>query len=292
MKLDEIAKRIEDSIADQLNGCGIMFRIFSRVKSEFSLCHKMEIKGEKYRSGQSKIQDMIGVRIVVYFADDLNIAELLVNNNKVVDRSIDEPDSITFKPQRLNIVCNISDEILEDFRNALPEEFEPYIDSTYEVQIRTIFSEGWHEVDHDLRYKCKEDWVGHEALSRSLNGVIATLETAEWSMQSIFKEMASMNLRSKNYSAMIRNMLHIRLKGEGLSPELQNFLADNPDVAVAAYEMDRTVFVFSLACHNKHIELTYDSVLFVINRLEMHNKELIALESPEMTAQIMEMLMS
>lgn len=292
MQLQEIAKRIEDEIADQLNGCGIVYRLFSRVKSELSLECKMEYKGDKYRSGLAKIQDMIGVRIVLYFADDLNVVELLVNNNKVVDRSIDEPDSFTFKPQRLNLVFNISEDVIDSFRDALPEEYAQYIDSTYEIQIRTIFSEGWHEVEHDLRYKCKEDWVGYESLSRSLNGVIATLETAEWSMQTIFKEMAKENLRSRNYSAMIRNMLHIRLHGNGLSSELQRFLSDNPAVAVAAYEMDRTVLVFSLASHKKHIELTYDSVLFIINRLEIHNKELMALESPEMTAQIMEMFMS
>ncbi|MBK7959276.1 MAG: hypothetical protein IPK03_14995 [Bacteroidetes bacterium] len=27
------------------------------------------------------------------------------------------------------------------------------VDSTFEVQLRTILSEGWHEIDHDLRYK-------------------------------------------------------------------------------------------------------------------------------------------
>ncbi len=292
MTLQDIAKRIENKIASHLDGCGIMFRMFSRVKSEASLAHKMEIKGEKYRSGQTKIQDMIGFRLVVYFTDDVNIVEILVNSVQVADRSIDEPDSITFMPQRLNIVCNLSDEYKEDFRKALPEEYATYIDTTCEVQIRTIFSEGWHEVEHDLRYKCKEDWVGYDTLSRSLNGVIATLETAEWGMLSIFKEMASQNLRFKNYSAMLRNKLRLRLYGSGLSPDIQQFLEKHHDIAEAAYEMDRTVLVLSLAFHDKHIKLTYDTVLFIMNRLEMHSKELMALESEEMKQQITEMLMS
>lgn len=266
--------------------------MFSRAKTIFSLENKMNMKGEKYLSGNAKIQDAIGLRIVVYFSDDINVVELLVNNNKVVDRSIDEPDSYTFRPKRLNIVCHIPDELVEDFRKELPSEYAPYIDDTYEVQIRTIFSEGWHEVEHDMRYKCKEDWVGYESLSRSLNGVIATLETAEWSMQSIFHEMAEKCFRSRNYSAMLRNQLHIRIKGNGLSPHLEQFLIDNPDVAKAVHEMDRTVFVLSLLCHKKHIELTYDNILFLINRLEIHNKELLAMESEEQKNQIMEVLLS
>lgn len=292
MTLQDIADKVTKMISGHLEGCGIMFRMFSRVKSEASLAHKMEQKGDKYRSGKSKIQDMIGFRLVVYFTDDVNIVEILVNSVQVADRSIDEPDSITFKPQRLNIVCKLSDEYKEDFRKALPEEYAPYIDTTCEVQIRTIFSEGWHEVEHDLRYKCKEDWVGYDNLSRSLNGVIATLETAEWGMQSIFNEMAIQNLRFKNYSAMLRNKLRLRLSGNGLSPNLQQFLEEHHDIAEAAYEMDRTVLVLSLAFHDKHIKLTYDSVLFIMNRLEMHSKELMALESEELSQQITEMLMS
>lgn len=28
-----------------------------------------------------------------------------------------------------------------------------YIDDTFEVQVRTNSFEGWHEIEHDLRYK-------------------------------------------------------------------------------------------------------------------------------------------
>ena len=50
--LDKIAQRLESMLATQLNNCGLMFRLFSRVKTARSLNHKMRIKGEKYRSGK------------------------------------------------------------------------------------------------------------------------------------------------------------------------------------------------------------------------------------------------
>lgn len=286
MSIEEVARRIENDLKCQLDGCGIMFRMFSRVKTPFSLAHKMSLKGDKYRSGNAKIQDVIGLRIVVYFPDDVEIAELLVNKNRVLDRSIDDPDSCTFKPQRLNITCRIPEQYTEDFRAGLPEEFAPYIDESYEVQIRTIFSEGWHEVEHDLRYKCKEDWVGYENYSRTLNGVIATLETAEWTMTSLFKHMAYDNYCNGNYSAMLRNHLRIRIKGNGLSPKLSEFLRTHTDVAFAVYNMDRMVFLFSILLHKNRISLDYDTALFIINRMEVQNMDLMALEDEEMKAKI------
>ena len=59
----------------------------------------------------------------------------------------------------------------EDFISALPEGFKGRIEPTFKIQIRTVFSEGWHEVEHDLRYKCKDDWEGCELYSHTLNGI-------------------------------------------------------------------------------------------------------------------------
>ena len=292
LTISEIAQQIESQLLDQLNGGGIMFRLFSRVKTTSSIRHKIQNKGERYRSGKSKIQDIIGLRIVVYFTDDVEVVSLLLNDNKVIKRAVDEPDLCTFSPQRLNLTSRLPEEYVNDFRAQIPQEFANMIDPTYEIQIRTVFSEGWHEVEHDLRYKCKDDWKGYENYSRTLNGVIATLETAEWSMKSLFHEMSIQNLRNRNFTAMLRNKLRIRLKGKKLSPHLDQFLKDHTDVALAALSMDRIVFVFSLLKHKKHVELTYDNVLFLINRMEIHNQELMDMEGETLSKELTEMLYS
>ena len=255
-----------------------MFRLFARVKTISSLHHKMQIKGDNYRSGKSLIQDMIGLRVVLYFQDDVDALAFFYSCGEVVDSSIDEFDSSTFRPQRLNLTCKLPVEFVEDFRKALPEEFATYIDSTYEIQIRTVFSEGWHEVEHDLRYKCKEDWEGCESYSRVLNGVIATLETAEWSMKSLFDQMARVNYQNKNYRAMLRNKMHLRIKGGDLSDSVNEFLLQNHHVAESILNTDRFVVVLTLLNHQKPIELTYDNLIFLMNRIEMNNQELIELE--------------
>ena len=277
--LRTITNKLESQMFQHLNQCGLMFRLFSRVKTISSLHHKMQIKGDSYRAGKSLIQDMIGLRIVLYFQDDVDALAFFYSCGEVVKSSIDEFDSSTFRPQRLNLTCNLPAELVEDFRKSLPEELAPYIDNTYEIQIRTIFSEGWHEVEHDLRYKCKEDWEGCESYSRVLNGVIATLETAEWSMKSLFDQMARVNYQNKNYRAMLRNKMHLRIKGEDFSENINDFLLRNPHVAEGVLNTDRFVIILTLLNHQKSIELTYDNLLFLINRIEMNNQELRNMES-------------
>ncbi|MCO4883527.1 hypothetical protein, partial [Paraburkholderia caribensis] len=100
--------------------------------------------------------------------------------------TIDLPSDSTFSVVRYNLIFRVS----EDEEHSYGRLFNGQpIDTTFEVQIRTMLSEGWHEVEHDLRYKCKSHWDQQQDLSRTLNGVIATLETAEWSMTRVFDEL-------------------------------------------------------------------------------------------------------
>lgn len=289
---NDIKNIIVERLSQRISQSGIMFRIFGRAKSLRSLEHKMAIKGEKYRSGKGKIEDMIGIRIVLYFTEDVDAVDMWLNDTDLVDRSADEPDEFTFRPQRLNLVKRIPQELINDFRQSLPEEYAEYLNDTYEIQIRTVFSEGWHEVEHDLRYKCKEDWSGCENFSRQLNGVIATLETAQWSMGAIFREMAYKNWMMGNYRPMLRNKLLLRLANDNYSPKVLEYLKTNTDVTKQLIEADRLVFVVMLLNHKQSIPLTYDNVVFLINRFEIMDEGLMKLESAETKAMIDSYLIS
>lgn len=277
----QIASHIENDLEQSMKRGGMMFRLFSRVKTERSIIHKKEMEDDLYLNGTKKIQDIIGLRIVVYFPDDVDVLSFFLERGGIVKRAVDELDSSTFRPQRLNLTHSIPEEYVGQFRKALPEHLAQYIDNTYEIQIRTIFSEGWHEVEHDLRYKCKEDWVGYDSYSRTLNGVIATLETTEWSMKSLFHEMAYQNLQRGNYRAMLRNKMRIRMKDDRFSPEVEAFLSANPEVARGFIDSNRIVFVLSLLNHKGELNLTFDNVLFLVNRMEMRDERLMALEKEQ-----------
>lgn len=285
--LEEIAELMKADMKAELRKSGVMHHLFARVKTTSSIRHKMAIKGEKYISGKSRIQDILGFRIVFYFPDDVDIMAFRLSCMDILDSSVDQPDVCTFSPKRLNLTMRIPEEYIEDFRAGLPQEYAQYIDDAYELQLRTVYSEGWHEVEHDLRYKCKEDWVGYENYSRTLNGVIATLETAEYSMMAIFNELSEKNLQDGNFRSMVRNRLRLRITSEDFSPEVKEFLTIHPDIVSELYHSDRMVFILTLLNHKQAIPLTYDNIIFLQNRIFLHNEDIKSLESQQ-TRQILE----
>ncbi len=112
------------------------------------------------------------------------------------------------------------------------------LDITFEVQLRSVLSEGWHEVEHDLRYKNKDHWQDHDDLSRALNGVVATLQTSEWCMGKIFDELSYRHYKNKNWAGMVSSLLKIRMKGS-ISKELIKALNDDSNIAKQILKVDR-----------------------------------------------------
>ena len=77
---------------------------------------------------------------------------------------------------------------------------------------------------------------------------------------------------------MLRNKMHLRIKGGDLSDSVNEFLLQNHHVAESILNTDRFVVILTLLNHQKPIELTYDNLIFLMNRIEMNNQELIELE--------------
>ena len=205
---ESIFKVISEHIAEKLSSVGVFNRVFSRIKSVSSIERKITLRREDYIQKGKKMQDVFGIRITVYFLDDEKIAEKLIKSifQEVPDaHSIDSVGKDRFGPMRHNLVFKIDSDISAT-SNLFDQEF---IDSTFEVQFRTVFSEGWHEVEHDLRYKCKSDWDFENDLNRQLNGQLAGLETSEWAMLKIFDELAYKKYKSKEWNSFFRNIFSI-----------------------------------------------------------------------------------
>ena len=221
---------LENDISNLLDSAGVFYRIFSRRKKITSIKKKVENKAEiKYIPEESKMQDIIGFRIVLYYADDVDVCiELLRSIFKVNNFERDQLDTATFKPCRTNYVFDIP----EESSMRLPQQIsnDCYIDNTFEVQIRTIFSEGWHEVEHDIRYKFREDWENQMGLSRELNGLFAVLEICEHDIISICDKFAYENYKCGNWEAMIRNKYRLRFQERGLQAGLEEYLNQNKEI--------------------------------------------------------------
>lgn len=269
--LSRLSKELSKTMEDEFARLGIFFRIFERVKSFSSAESKKKMKGEGYYDGKTKfIRDIIGVRIVLYFPDDIAIVhERLGKLYKIVEQTIDETTETNFEPIRINLVYHLPTASINEFKAVTND---PLLDATFEIQLRTILSEGWHEVDHDLRYKCRDDWEDNKDLSRSFNGILATLETSEFATLRLFDHLSFRHFKSMNIVAMFRTKFRLRLENFDLSDDIIKLIT--PNILKEYYKIDRNeVIKFLFEC-GIIIPLTLENFLFLINYKFIKNEAL------------------
>lgn len=268
---DRIAKSTAEKLESEINRIGLFYRIFYRVKSSDSIERK--IANKMYFEKRKKMQDLIGVRIVAYFKDDV---DLLINTLKdkfeCITSTIDQDNENLFQPTRINLVFKLSEENSQELKVTIGSKIE-VIDDTYEVQIRTIFSEGWHEVEHDLRYKCQDEWEDKKHHSRILNGIYASLETTDWSITALFDQLAYSNYTDKNIVAMIRNKFRIRFINTDIDPRLMEALLQD-GILKKIYRYDRIMLLNHISKKSLRFPLTMTNMIFLLNHIYLKNPKL------------------
>lgn len=221
------------------------------------------------------MQDVIGVRIALYFSDDLDVAMACVDRLfERIGATIDAPEPDLFRPQRINVVFRLDSEQARQV--SLVRNNRDWVDASFEVQFRTVLSEGWHEVEHDMRYKCQADWAGSEDLERSMNGLVATLETCDWSMLQIFDDLALRHYRAKRWEAMLRAKLRVRIAMGHLSPYLSERLAEDRSISRSLFRFERRRILRKVAESGIAIPPSLDNWVHIINYLEIEDEGLFA----------------
>ena len=186
---------------------------------------------------------------------------------ELVDSSVSVPEIDEFAPTNLNLVFRIPERYTEEF--VFSTKQYGVVDSTFEVQVRTIFSEGWHEVEHDLRYKCKDFWDGNADLSRVLNGIFASLLSSEWAMEKLFNDLAYRHYKEGKWEAMLRNKLRLRMSYAPLSAEIANVITHDPSVGKRLYRCDRRVLVKCLYLGEAMIPMYIDNIVYLANYISV-----------------------
>ncbi len=264
-----LLNELEDAIVQDLNKLGIFYRCFSRVKSPQSLKKKIESNPGKYSETGKKIQDLLGIRLTLYFDDDSHILQNILSNRFTIDsESIDRHDGNTFGPTRQNVVYRLPESFAPKY-STISEH--PLLDATFEVQFRTVYSEGWHEVEHDLRYKCKQDWISHGDMDRCLNSIVASLENCDWMMLKIFDELSWRHYKDQNWEPMLRTKLRLRIENNPISQFLLETLNNDPSFAKELFRINRKRFLQKLHKCNQNMPLTLDFLIYVANAFFLKN---------------------
>lgn len=303
MRKDILAEIVEE-IKISLNQIGILYRIFYRTKEKNSIEKKLQnaIKngkpyGEKYDGKVKKMQDAFGVRIVLYFADDVKIVHEILSSIFKERKEDSETHDLegddfkdTFKPVRYNVIYDIPEKYGFSVESFFAEkEWAALMDSTFEVQIRTTLSEGWYEVEHDLRYKNKEDWESHDFEWRQLNGILASLETNDWAMIQIFSSLAHQLYREKSWVAMLRLKLRIRVDLQnGLSDNIIDLFNSDKELAKKFFRFNRSDVLKKMNKLGFYYPLCLDNIVYFINLVDEKPDSRLLQLTPEIMKNEME----
>lgn len=283
---DRIARDLERTIQDEVHRIGLLGRVFSRTKSANSLEMKLATKRDAYIRAGRRLQDLFGVRVALYFADDSDVAQDIVKSRFAFDSaSVTEPTGDVFGPSRCNLVFRLP----ESLAGQSPVlRSEPLIDATFEVQFRTVLSEGWHEVEHDLRYKRQAEWAPHADLGRALNGVMASLENSDWTMLKIFEELAWRHYKAGRFPAMIQAKFRLRMQhSTQISKELDGLLRSAPEFTKAIFRVDRADLLRRLLRLDGPVPISPQNIVFIANHFFIGDEKVSAL-APAPVAQILE----
>jgi putative GTP pyrophosphokinase len=283
--LDRLARNITKSVEDPLLKSGCFYRIFFRSKQSASALKKLETLNEngslKYDGKSKFLRDIIGIRINLYFVDDLELMTVYFKKlfkDLYVEETIDANKTTEFKPARVNLIFKIPENLRLEFQEVIKDN---RIDPTFELQLRTVFSEGWHEVEHDLRYKCPSDWDEYQDLSRNFNGILAALQTHEWSMIQMFERLSFLHYKSKSISAMVRTKLRIRFTDLSISANLAEKISET--ILREFYKIDRSRIINIIVNNEIFFPLSVDNVIYLINYFMIKDSEILK-NTPELLA--------
>lgn len=277
-EINNVKMSLLNTLVTKLNNAGIYFNSTSRIKSESSLLHKLETGKYSMQEGGRKIQNIIGIRINLFYLEDMDICEKILEETFLLDNwSKTKNEENKFEAQKCNGVFRIPSKYL---RNIPASVWNKPFDQTFEVQLRTVLFEGWHEIEHEMRYKYKlgsdsketDLWTGHEDLSRVMNSIIANLELCDWSIMQIFNSIHDSQYKEKNWENAIRSKYRLRITQDPLKPELREYLDNNPDIVAQFHTVSKRELVEILLNKKYHKELTPDRVIYLINKEIVHNE--------------------
>lgn len=139
--LELLSKTVYDQLRQVLHEQSVeLSAIEYRVKTEQSLAGKLERKGDKYASLED-ITDLVGLRIITFYTDDVDKVAAIVQQLYDVDwsNSIDKRKAhelTSFGYNSLHYICRLKE-------GSAP----------FEIQMRTALQHVWSAIEHDIGYK-------------------------------------------------------------------------------------------------------------------------------------------
>ncbi|MDR0487743.1 MAG: (p)ppGpp synthetase, partial [Treponema sp.] len=174
-KYADIRRLVVDDLKNNVEQVLVSFHssptVNSRIK-KFESYYRKYLHLLKNGNENPLITDILGIRIICPFIEDLKAVENLIRKNFEV-REKEIKSHSTFKEfgyESIHLLIVIPEEIIAKRGN--PET------NIAEIQIRTILQEAWAEVEHELIYKAEFNPFD-KLMKRKLAAVNASLSLAD-----------------------------------------------------------------------------------------------------------------
>ncbi|BCU78288.1 hypothetical protein [Luteolibacter sp. LG18] len=228
-RYESFSSRLEALLRDLLDTRSIR-RHFSesRAKSLDSLREKINRPGKNYKGNLSSVPDLAGIRIVLYYEDDVPRAGEVIREefNIVEKEETHQPDG--YSPDQFGYLSLHFIISLNEARSALPE-WKIYADMKAEIQIRTVLQHSWAAVSHALQYKKEADVP--RSLRRKLFRLAGLFELADEEFVAIRDKASTLQAESETALRGDKSLVEIDI------PTIISFLADSH----AAAQMQETL---------------------------------------------------
>ncbi len=260
-------------IEEKLKKAGFYYRIAYRVKAVDSTVDKLIFKDYRRPGTENedkKMQDLIGIRIMLYFVDDVVICRNLLDT-LFIEPGIWETTETTeyeFKAMKVNGIFKLPGYLAKTIVNPVLSD---YIDDTFEVQVRTNSFEGWHEIEHDLRYKGSVFGEGNEALARRMNSILATFELCDDSLVKILEDLGHQHYKDHKWGDMIRCHYRLKLNNDLMSQEIVDVFNEDTELAKVFFKFPRNDAITKLwnntLDYSQIPELSVDYIVRIVNEI-------------------------
>lgn len=211
--LHDMTKRIQTL----LEGAGLHPGIKSRVKNFKSWFDKLL---KKIRHGVSpdsvQIHDVLGIRIVCPFLEDIKKIEELINSHFEVIEQERKGALQSFKEfgyDSTHFLIRIPDEVTTSLALANPPPVE--------IQVRTILQDAWAEVEHELVYK-SQFLPFDQPLKRKMAALNANLTLSDIIFQEIREYQRQLNRELEKRRSHFFERLNNPMPAEIELPPLRN----------------------------------------------------------------------
>jgi len=164
-----------------LTGSGCNAQIKGRIKSFDALYRKILTRCQNgiIEKPFDVISDIIGMRLVVPFLEDLESVERLIKKHFQIVETEYKSRELTIREfgyDSIHIQISLPPDITDKIKNSK--------DMKIEIQLRTILQDAWAEVEHELIYKTSIDKV-EDTIRRKMIAVNATLSLGDTIFQEI-----------------------------------------------------------------------------------------------------------